>query len=122
VIQKLLDGRRPALQQAVEAGRLARTPRTKCSSSWKPTLRTMVEAKGISGIWAGVQAAPGGMMGQGGARSGDATAARRRLCKALHFENRCIKHLALPNRGDGRLALAGGVSAVAPLARQVDAE
>ncbi len=75
LIQKLLDGRKTALQQAVEAGKLTQDSADQMLKFMEANIKTMVEAKGLSavpgtGMMGGAQGAPGGMMGQGGTRSG----------------------------------------------------
>lgn len=70
LIQKLLDGRKTALQQAVEAGKLTQDSADQMLKFMEANITTMVEAKGVSGMMGGALGAPGGMMGQGGTRSG----------------------------------------------------
>ncbi len=62
LIQTILDGRKAALDQAVKAGKLTQDSADQMLKFMETNIKTMVEAKGISGMMGA-----GGMMGQGGA-------------------------------------------------------
>jgi hypothetical protein len=61
LIETILAGRKVALQQAVEAGKLAQASADQMLKFMETNIKTMVEAKGMSGMMG--QGLPGGMMG-----------------------------------------------------------
>jgi hypothetical protein len=63
LIETILAGRKAALQQAVEAGKLTQVSADQMLKFMETNIKTMVEAKGV-----GAMMSEGGMMGQGGAR------------------------------------------------------